>query len=57
MQYYKNFRAKIKSRCMSDHLNHNQMIIFLNIILDIKSRLMPGCDAYFWEFLFQINNQ
>ena len=28
IQYYKNFRAKIKSRCMSDHLNQNQMITF-----------------------------
>ena len=37
---------------MSDHLNNNQMIIFLNIILDIKNRLMLGCDAYFEEFLF-----
>jgi hypothetical protein len=40
---------------MSDHLNHNQMTIFFNIILDIKIRLVPRCDAYFWEFLFQIN--
>ena len=47
MQYYKKFREKIKSRCMSDHLNQNQMIIFFYIIIDIKIRLMPGCDAYF----------
>lgn len=41
---------------MSDHLNQNKMIIFFNIIVDIKIRHMPGCDTYFWEVLFQINN-
>ena len=40
---------------MSDDFNQNKMIIFLNIIIDMKFRLMPECDTYFWEFLFQIN--
>ena len=55
MEYYQKFKTK-KGRHMFDHLNQNQMIIFFNNILDISSRLMPGCDTYFWVFLFQINN-
>ena len=41
---------------MFDYLNQNQMTIFFNKILDVRSRHMPTCDAYFWVFLFQINN-
>jgi hypothetical protein len=37
---------------MSEHLNQNKMIIFFNKILDIRIRLIHGCDTYFWVFLF-----